>query len=109
MGSHADFGVTGRDSEDVATLLSSSWRKMRSLVLQKRNVQEFQFRQYLFAAQASASTSQPVPGWTWPFHRQRKVAEGRRHTCIHLVIREFSQQSLISLNTQHQQSTSTAT
>jgi hypothetical protein len=26
---------------------------MRSLVLQKRNVQEFQFRQYLFAAQAS--------------------------------------------------------
>lgn len=44
-------GVSGRDSEDVATLLSSSWRKMRSLVLQKRNVQEFQFRQYLFAAQ----------------------------------------------------------
>jgi hypothetical protein len=44
-------GVSGRDSEDVATLLSSSWRKMRSLVLQRRNVQEFQFRQYLFAAQ----------------------------------------------------------
>lgn len=47
-------GVTGRDSEDIATLLSSSWRKMRSLVLQKRNVQEFQFRQYLFAAQVRA-------------------------------------------------------
>jgi hypothetical protein len=30
---------------------------MRSLVLQKRNVQEFQFRQYLFAAQASAGTA----------------------------------------------------
>lgn len=47
----APAGVSGRDQEDAATLLTSSWRKMRSLVLQKRNVQEFQFRQYLFAAQ----------------------------------------------------------
>jgi hypothetical protein len=35
----------------VASLLTSSWRSMRRLVLWKKRVQEFQFRQYLFAAQ----------------------------------------------------------
>jgi hypothetical protein len=44
-------GLTGSDAEDVASLLSSSWRAMRRLVLWKKSVQEFHFRQYLFAAQ----------------------------------------------------------
>eukprot|EP00878_Enallax_costatus_P028549 GHUV01030842.1.p1 GENE.GHUV01030842.1~~GHUV01030842.1.p1 ORF type:complete len:447 (+),score=91.95 GHUV01030842.1:177-1517(+) len=48
----ADFGLTGSDTEDVSSLLSSSWRNMRRLVLWKKSVQEFHFRQYLFAAQA---------------------------------------------------------
>ncbi|WIA35160.1 hypothetical protein OEZ86_003632 [Tetradesmus obliquus] len=48
----ADFGLTRSDSEDCASLLSSSWRGMRRLVLCKKAVQEFHFRQYLFAAQA---------------------------------------------------------
>ncbi|KAF6250949.1 hypothetical protein COO60DRAFT_1645717 [Scenedesmus sp. NREL 46B-D3] len=48
----AEFGLTGSDAEDVASLLSSSWRAMRRLVLWKKSVQEFHFRQYLFAAQA---------------------------------------------------------
>lgn len=57
--------MSGRDQEDVATLLTSSWRKMRSLVLQKRNVQEFQFRQYLFAAQVGSKTLTLEYRFTW--------------------------------------------
>eukprot|EP00879_Flechtneria_rotunda_P024943 GHRR01026470.1.p1 GENE.GHRR01026470.1~~GHRR01026470.1.p1 ORF type:complete len:429 (+),score=155.71 GHRR01026470.1:52-1338(+) len=48
----AHFGLTLSDADDVASLLSSSWRAMRRLVLWKKQVQEFHFRQYLFAAQA---------------------------------------------------------
>jgi hypothetical protein len=47
-------GLTGSGADDVASLLSSSWRAMRKLVLWKKSVQEFHFRQYLFAAQVGA-------------------------------------------------------
>jgi hypothetical protein len=41
----------GADGEDTATLLSANWRTMRRLVLWKKKVPEFAFRQYLFASQ----------------------------------------------------------
>ncbi len=40
------------DGDDVAALLSASWRVTRRLVLKKNGVPEFHFRQYLFASQA---------------------------------------------------------
>ncbi len=41
----------GGDGDDVASLLTSSWRVMRRTVLKRNGVPEFAFRQYLFAAQ----------------------------------------------------------
>jgi hypothetical protein len=40
------------EGDDVAALLSASWRVTRRLVLKKNGVPEFHFRQYLFASQA---------------------------------------------------------
>jgi hypothetical protein len=82
-------GVSGRDQEDVATLLTSSWRKMRSLVLQKRNVQEFQFRQYLFAAQVRLSLLNPLrcPVYMYcMFTKNRRSGLHARCTCVRLVM-----------------------
>jgi hypothetical protein len=55
-------GLTGSDAGDVASLLSSDWRAMRKLVLSKHRVQEFHFRQYLFAAQVSTGAERHFPG-----------------------------------------------
>ncbi|GLC41256.1 hypothetical protein PLESTM_001176800, partial [Pleodorina starrii] len=45
------FGAIG-DGAEVATLTSASWRAMRRSVLKRAAVQEFRFRQYLFASQS---------------------------------------------------------
>jgi hypothetical protein len=39
------------EGDDVAVLLTTSWRTMRRAVLKRNGVPEFPFRQYLFAAQ----------------------------------------------------------
>ncbi|GLI61031.1 hypothetical protein VaNZ11_003295, partial [Volvox africanus] len=45
------FGASG-DGAEVATLTSASWRVTRRSVLKRAAVQEFRFRQYLFASQS---------------------------------------------------------
>ncbi|KXZ42764.1 hypothetical protein GPECTOR_119g395 [Gonium pectorale] len=45
------YGAAGEGAE-VATLTSASWRATRRSILKQAAVQEFQFRQYLFASQA---------------------------------------------------------
>ncbi|KAG2424134.1 hypothetical protein HXX76_014808 [Chlamydomonas incerta] len=45
------YGACGEGAE-VATLMTASWRVTRRIVLKRSAVQEFRFRQYLFAAQS---------------------------------------------------------
>ncbi|GFR46524.1 hypothetical protein Agub_g8110, partial [Astrephomene gubernaculifera] len=46
-----EFGAGG-EGADVASLISASWRVTRRCVLKRAAIQEFRFRQYLFASQA---------------------------------------------------------
>jgi len=45
------------DGDDVASLLTTTWRTMRRGVLKRNGVPEFHFRQYLFAAQVRAGAA----------------------------------------------------
>jgi hypothetical protein len=58
LGSSA--GLTASGTDDVASLLNSSWRAMRLRVLSKHVVPEFHFRQYLFAAQVNVYTQATI-------------------------------------------------
>lgn len=48
---HAKVGVDER-GDDVATLMTATWKPTRQAVLSRRVLTEFKFRQYLFAARA---------------------------------------------------------